>query len=123
MDRDSLRSGGVGRRSGSQSRGSMQQRKPLSIPASSATDTPTTGSAFDSRGLDAQSALYESIDDDDIVYDQGQSHCFLLGVFVDMCVPFFASFADQQFVMLGKGRPQIMHSIFLVVFPRRNEEN
>ncbi|KAK4016698.1 hypothetical protein OUZ56_031661 [Daphnia magna] len=70
MDRDSLRSGGVGRRSGSQSRGSMQQRKPLSIPTSSATDTPTTGSAFDSCGIDAQSALYESIDDDDIVYDQ-----------------------------------------------------
>ncbi|KAI9557539.1 hypothetical protein GHT06_017367 [Daphnia sinensis] len=64
MDRDSLRSGG--RRSGS--RGSMQQRKPLSIPA--ATDTPTAGSAFDSCGLDAQSTLYESIDDDDIVYDQ-----------------------------------------------------
>lgn len=87
MDRDSLRSGGggVARRSKSQSRGSMQQqqRKPFGVPSvpTNSGDAParvgSSSALFDSCGgqssrvSDAQSALYESIDDD-IIYDQGR---------------------------------------------------
>lgn len=100
MDRDSLRSGGggVARRSKSQSRGSMQQqqqqqRKPFGVPAvllpsTNSGDAParlgTSAALFDSCGgggqssrvSDAQSALYESIDDD-IIYDQGRWRNFV----------------------------------------------
>lgn len=115
MDRDSLRSGGggVARRSKSQSRGSMQQqqqRKPFGVPAVLLPSTNSSGDAparlgssaalFDSCGgggqssrvSDAQSALYESIDDD-IIYDQGRWRNFvffhlllLLGIFYYLCV-------------------------------------
>ena len=90
MDRDSLRSGSVARRSKSQSRGSMQQqqqRKPFGVPSvannvsgDAHANVVGTSSAllFDTcvdrqtgRVSDAQSALYETIDDD-IIYDQGR---------------------------------------------------
>lgn len=75
MDRASLGVGGGGRRSRSQSRGSMTPRQPPRTPSADAEPVikgqqySTQSSSSD--GMDAQSALYESIDEG--VYDQGLS--------------------------------------------------